>query len=130
MEGDKKKDNLMEVRVGGWQGAGTTGCTVTYTVPQPGEPNYKYNEDKIIAEFAKYIKSTYSAHYIGDDNIQCFDAWIALGSAFTSARDVALKYLWRVKKKGDNKSFRNDLMKILHYTIFMIYNLDREPRDA
>ena len=83
--------------------------------------DYKYAEDKIIADFHAYIDKTYSQHYqTKDNNIQCFDAWIALDDATPTFRNTALKYLWRYgKKNGNNK---DDLMKTLHYTLLCLYN--------
>jgi len=81
---------------------------------------YKYSEDRIIADMKAYIDRTYTEHYQGSGNIQCFDAWMALDSATTTFRDTALKYLWRYgKKSGNNK---DDLMKALHYVMLCLYN--------
>ena len=82
---------------------------------------YKYKEDQIIADFKAIIDKTYSEHYkTTDDNIECFDAWIALDDATPTFRNTALKYLWRYgKKNGNNK---DDLMKALHYTLMCLYN--------
>ena len=82
--------------------------------------NYKYAEDQIISDFAKYIDRTYTEHYKVEDEVECFDAWIALGTASGTFRDTAMKYLWRYgKKDGSNK---DDLMKALHYVTLLIYN--------
>ena len=84
-------------------------------------PNYKYSEGDIIADFHKYIDDTYSGHYqTEEEEIQAFDAWIALGDATPTFRNTAIKYLWRYgKKDGPNKK---DLYKVLHYTLMMLYN--------
>jgi hypothetical protein len=82
---------------------------------------YKYAEDKIIADFKSYIDKTYQEHYKTDNDkgIECFDAWIALGNSSSSFRDTAIKYLWRYgKKNGLNK---NDLLKVIHYALMMLY---------
>jgi hypothetical protein len=82
--------------------------------------NYKYDEDRIISDFHDFIDDTYSAHYQTENNVQCFDTWIALGEATPTFRNTALKYLWRYgKKNGNNK---DDLMKVLHYTLMCLYN--------
>lgn len=86
---------------------------------------YKYAEDKVLADLKSYLDATYSQHYMTDDqehmdNLQCFDAWIALGDATPTFRNTALKYLWRYgKKNGSNKA---DLMKALHYVMLALYN--------
>lgn len=81
---------------------------------------YKYMENRIIADFHAYIDKTYGQHYQTENNVQCFDAWIALDDATPTFRNTAIKYLWRYgKKNGNNK---DDLMKVLHYTIMCLYN--------
>jgi hypothetical protein len=82
--------------------------------------SYKYAENKIISEFSDYIDNTYGEHYKTEDqDIECFDAWIALGESTPTFRNTALKYLWRYgKKNGNNKA---DLMKALHYTMMCLY---------
>jgi hypothetical protein len=86
----------------------------------PKDIQYKYAEDKVIADFKTYIDKTYGQHYQTENNVQCFDAWIALDDATPTFRNTAMKYLWRYgKKSGNNK---DDLMKVLHYTIMCLYN--------
>jgi len=82
---------------------------------------YKYAEDRMLSDLHDYLDNTYSEHYKTEDfQIECFDAWIALGDATPTFRNTALKYLWRYgKKKGNNK---DDLMKTLHYTLMCLYN--------
>ena len=82
--------------------------------------DYKYAEDRIIADFHAYIDKTYSEHYKTEEqSIECFDAWIALGDSTPTFRNTALKYLWRYgKKNGSNKA---DLLKALHYTMMCLY---------
>lgn len=81
---------------------------------------YKYKEDKFFSEFKTYIDSTYGEHYKTDENVQCFDAWLALGDATPTFRNTAMKYLWRYgKKNGNNKG---DLVKAIHYIMMCLYN--------
>jgi hypothetical protein len=99
-----------------------TGTTTISYAPVINKINYKYNERKIIEDFQKYIDSTYSQHYVGKNNVQALDIWVALGSFDTSCRDTAIKYLMRYgKKDGKNKK---DLLKALHYIILMINDLE------
>jgi hypothetical protein len=83
--------------------------------------DYKYSEDKILLDLKSYIDKTYVQHYKSDQqDIQCLDAWIAMGDATPTFRNTALKYLWRYgKKNGNNK---DDLMKALHYVMFALHN--------
>jgi len=81
---------------------------------------YKYSEDEIIEDLADYVNRTYGEHYKASDNIECFDAWISLGTASGTFRDTAMKYLWRYgKKNGNNK---DDLMKAMHYIMLLLHN--------
>ena len=83
-------------------------------------PKYKYAEDRIISDFHAYIDKTYGQHYMTEEqNIECFDVWLALGDSMPTFRNTAIKYLWRYgKKNGSNK---DDLMKVLHYVIMILY---------
>ena len=81
--------------------------------------SYKYAEDKILKDLKTYLDKTYTEHYAADNNIECFDAWIALGDSTPTFRNTALKYLWGYgKKNGNNKQ---DLMKALHYIFMCLY---------
>lgn len=89
-------------------------------LPSSSDPNYKYAEGRILADLKAYIDRTYGEHYKASDNIECFDAWVALGSASTTFRDTAMKYLWRYGKKSGHNI--DDLMKTLHYVMLCLYN--------
>ena len=94
----------------------------SYDLSSAGTANkpYKYAEDQIISDFKAYIDKTYGQHYMTEEqNIECFDVWLALGDSMPTFRNTAIKYLWRYgKKHGTNK---DDLMKVLHYTLMMLY---------
>ena len=76
-------------------------------------------EMKIIDDLTAYVNRTYGEHY-KKEKLECLDAWIARGTAATTCIDTAEKYLWRYgKKNGNNK---DDLMKVLHYTLMCLYN--------
>ena len=63
---------------------------------------YRYTEDKILEEVQDYV-----------GEYQTVDIWNTLGSAATTCRDTAIKYLMRYgKKDGYNKK---DLLKAVHY---------------
>lgn len=87
---------------------------------------YKYHEDEILQELAKYIDSTYGQHYaVGD--IQIVDIWKSLGIEAESCQSNVLKYAMRYgKKDGHNKK---DLLKILHYTILWWHYTQYEEND-
>jgi len=80
---------------------------------------YKYKEDRFMQELKQYLDSTYDQHYKTENDVQCFDAWIALGDVTSTFRNTAMKYLWRYgKKNGNNK---DDLIKAIHYTMMCLY---------
>ena len=98
---------------------GVNGAGPYFTV-SASTPKYKYKEDEIIRDFHAYIDKTYGQHYMTEEqNIECFDVWLALGDSMPTFRNTAIKYLWRYgKKHGSNK---DDLLKVLHYVIMMLY---------
>lgn len=95
-------------------------------VPKKSIP-YKYNEPEILAEIAKYIDLTYAGHYVGEDNVQSMDLILATGQATGFNIGNILKYGSRYgKKRGYN---RDDLLKVIHYAIFELYNQSRTKRE-
>ena len=92
-----------------------------------GNPRYKYKEDKILKEVGDYIASTYKGHYVRKGELQTTDIWEMLGSAGTTARDTAIKYLMRYgKKEGYNKK---DLLKAIHYIVLLYYYTQENERN-
>ena len=88
--------------------------------------NYKRNEDKILQGIKQYIDSTYSAHYSSDSGRDVVDDWEDMGIAKEAYLSNMLKYVKRLgKKEGWNPK---DVMKVVHYSIFMLNELQREDR--
>lgn len=115
----KPWDNM--AGLGAWEDRIETVTTINATDQSiKNTIDYKYSEDKIIEDFKTYINKTYGQHYMTEEqNIECFDVWLALGDSMPTFRNTAIKYLWRYgKKHGSNK---DDLMKVLHYTLMMLY---------
>lgn len=79
--------------------------------------DYKFGEDKILADIKAYIDSTYSGHYAG--KFQATDAIIATGHGLGFCVGNILKYAWRLGKKGGFNV--DDLMKVIHYAVITIY---------
>ena len=100
------KDQLFDINsgpnAGDWVGV----------VPE-ADVKYRYSEDEFLAEVKKYVASTYQGHYVGGGQYQTVDIWNTLGSASTTCRDTAIKYLMRYGKKGGNN--KKDLLKAIHY---------------
>lgn len=96
--------------------------TVNTITEIPYSPTlWNYKEDQIVDDFYDYLKSTYGQHYATDEKeLQCFDAWIAMGDATPTFRNTAIKYLWRYGKKGGNN--KKDLLKAMHYVLLCLYN--------
>lgn len=91
----------------------------SYEIIESNKIQYKYYEDMIIKDFKDYIDKTYGEHYKAE-TLDCFDAWIARGSATTTFIDTAEKYIWRYGKK--DSSNKKDLMKAMHYIMLALYN--------
>ena len=83
--------------------------------------NCKYNEDKILKDVSEYVTKTYSEHY-SRNKFQATEFIMDNGHGEGFCIGNIMKYAQRYgKKSGYN---RNDLMKIIHYTIMAIYNHD------
>ena len=80
--------------------------------------DYKFNEPKLLEEIREYIDSTYKGHY-GKKNFQAAEFIIDCDYGEGYMLGNIMKYAQRYgKKKGRN---RDDLMKIVHYAILMLY---------
>lgn len=98
---------------------------MSYEEKQP-LTKYRYKEDTFLAEVLKYIETTYAGHYVGKEEIQTTDVWHTLGSADTTTRDTAIKYLMRYgKKDGYN---RKDLLKAIHYIVLLAHFTEDKQR--
>ena len=87
--------------------------------------NYKFNEEKLLQELAKYINNTYGQHY-ASDKYQATDVIIDSGHGEGFCLGNIMKYAKRYgNKEGKN---RKDLMKILHYAIIMLNVHDMENK--
>tara|TARA_Y100001937_G_scaffold128118_1_gene202576 strand:- start:1212 stop:1691 length:480 start_codon:yes stop_codon:yes gene_type:complete len=89
--------------------------------------NYKYDEDKLIEEFKKYVDSTYSAHY-SKEKFQATEFIMDGGHGTGFCIGNVLKYAQRYGKKGTHADARKDLMKVLHYALMQLYIHDSEDK--
>jgi hypothetical protein len=80
--------------------------------------DYRYNEDRILAELKSYIDSTYGQHY-SRDKFQATEFIIDGGHGEGFCIGNVLKYAQRYGKKDGRN--RKDLLKILHYAIIMLH---------
>ena len=86
----------------------------------------KYNEEEIIEEVYRYIKSTYNEHYSTDGKgLQAMDIFRNMNTDKDFCQSDAIKYLIRYgKKQGRNEK---DLIKAIHYIILLISS-EREDK--
>ena len=87
--------------------------------------DYKYDEDKLLKEFASYIDNTYDQHY-SLNKYQSTEFIIDSGHGEGFCIGNIMKYAQRYGKK-DGKN-RKDLLKVLHYGIIALYinNMENE----
>lgn len=79
---------------------------------------YKYNEPALLKEFTEYVDKTYGEHY-SQDKFQATEFIIDGGHGEGFCIGNVLKYAQRYGKK-DGKN-RKDLLKVLHYSLIMLY---------
>lgn len=82
----------------------------------------KFNELKNIQQLTDYVESTYSKHYASANGVQSMDLISASGLGLDFCLGNVLKYASRYGKK--NGANREDLMKIMHYTLLAINEHD------
>ena len=82
----------------------------------------KFNEHKNLKDVAEYVEKTYSGHYTSANGIQSMDLISSSGHGLDFCLGNVMKYASRYgKKNGANK---DDLMKIIHYTLLAINEHD------
>tara|TARA_B100002019_G_C21247223_1_gene589051 strand:+ start:807 stop:1079 length:273 start_codon:yes stop_codon:yes gene_type:complete len=84
---------------------------------------YKYSEDKALAELKKYIDATYDEHY-SKNKYQATEFIIDGGHGEGFCIGNILKYAQRYGKKEDKN--RSDLLKLIHYGIIALHVNDME----
>ena len=80
--------------------------------------DYKYSEDKILSELKTYIDATYGEHY-SKNKFQATEFIMDGGHGEGFCIGNIIKYAQRYGKKGGFN--RNDLTKVAHYVIIMLY---------
>ena len=91
--------------------------------------NYKFSEDKILAELKTYIDTTYHQHY-NKNKFQATEFIVDSGHGMGFSLGNILKYAQRYGKK--NGYDKNDLLKVLHYGIIAlhVHNLNNEESET
>ena len=70
------------------------------------------------------MASTYGEHYaVGEDNGQVMDLIASLGHERSFAIGNIIKYASRQGKRGQERA---DILKILHYAIFLLHFHDKD----
>lgn len=88
--------------------------------------DYKFREDELLSEFKRYIDSTYTGHYGSNQKqLQSAEVISARGNGMGFFSGNVDKYNDRYGKKGDATDHRKDILKIIHYGFFMLYEHDR-----
>ena len=89
---------------------------------------WKYEEDRILDEMREYLEKTYKSHYAGSDGVQSMDLIASSGHAEGFCIGNIIKYSSRYgKKNGKN---RDDLVKVLHYAMFALWEHDKKTGEA
>jgi hypothetical protein len=89
--------------------------------------DYKYNEDALIKEFKEYIDKTYNEHY-SLNKFQATEFIIDSGHGIGFTAGNVMKYVQRYGKKAGRN--RQDILKVLHYALMMLYVHDTEQQHA
>lgn len=88
--------------------------------------DYKFREDELIEEFKNYIDSTYNSHYGSNEkSLQSAEVIVSRGHGMGFFSGNVDKYNDRYGKKGEPPDHRKDILKIIHYGFFMLYEHDR-----
>ena len=80
--------------------------------------NYVFDEDKYLTEIWHTIDNTYSSHY-AQNKVQSTEFIADAGHGEGFCIGNIIKYAQRYGKKGGFN--RNDLTKVAHYVIIMLY---------
>lgn len=86
---------------------------------------YKFSEDKILAELKAYIDGTYGQHY-AKTKFQATEFILDGGHGDGFCVGNIMKYAQRYGRKGGYN--RADLLKIIHYAIIALHNHDMNER--
>jgi hypothetical protein len=80
--------------------------------------DFKFNEDRILADLQQYVEATYDSHYAQTKSYQATEIIIDQGHGTGFCMGNIMKYAQRYgKKEGHNKA---DLMKVIHYAMIQL----------
>jgi hypothetical protein len=87
---------------------------------------YKYNEDNLLNELKEYVDNTYGEHY-SFNKFQATEFIIDSGHGIGFTVGNVMKYAQRYGKKAGSN--RQDILKVLHYALMMLYVHDIETKE-
>ena len=92
--------------------------TVRAAAKNPNGIDFKFSEDRILADLQEYVEATYDSHYAQTKSYQATEIIIDQGHGTGFCMGNIMKYAQRYgKKEGHNKA---DLMKVIHYAIIQL----------
>ena len=92
--------------------------TVRAKAKNPNGIDFKFSEDRILADLQEYVEATYDSHYAQTKSYQATEIIIDQGHGTGFCMGNIMKYAQRYgKKEGHNKA---DLMKVIHYAIIQL----------
>ena len=87
---------------------------------------YKYNEETLLKELKEYIDKTYGEHY-SLNKFQTTEFVIDAGHGVGFTVGNIIKYAQRYGKKAGRN--RQDILKVLHYSMMLLYVHDIETKE-
>ena len=87
---------------------------------------YKYNEDELLKQLKTYIDATYGEHY-SMNKFQATEFIIDSGHGVGFTVGNVMKYVQRYGKKAGRN--RQDILKVLHYSMMLLYVHDIETKE-
>ena len=87
---------------------------------------YKYDEENLLNELKEYVDKTYGEHY-SLNKFQATEFIIDSGHGVGFTVGNVMKYAQRYGKKAGRN--RQDLLKVLHYALMLLYVHDIETQD-
>mgnify|MGYP000406732515 CR=1 FL=1 len=92
--------------------------TVRAKAKNPNGIDFKFSEDRILADLQEYVEATYDSHYAQTKSYQATEIIIDQGHGTGFCMGNIMKYAQRYgKKDGFN---RKDLFKVIHYAIIAL----------
>lgn len=88
---------------------------------------YKYNEGELLQQLQAYIDATYNEHY-SRNKFQASEFIIDCGHGVGFTVGNIMKYAQRYGKKSGRN--RQDILKVLHYAIMLLYTHDIETKET